>query len=101
MASHFKDPGTVPTLIERMRKRHNKSAEELRDDIERQLKAYFDREFNGGARPSRFSRGDDKSVRSRFLFGLSGGIDSSVVTALAVRAVGKDAVLAINMPAHP
>lgn len=101
MASHFKDPGTVPTLIERMRKRHKRDAAALVDDICGQLRAYFAREFGGASRPSRFSRADDASVRARFLFGLSGGIDSSVVTALAVKAVGKDAVLAINMPAHP
>jgi NAD+ synthase len=91
----------VPAVIARLRARHGKSAEALADDIVGQLKAYFAREFGGPGVPSRFTRSADPLVRSRFLLGLSGGVDSSVVTALAVRAVGKDAVLAVNMPAHP
>lgn len=35
-----------------------------------------------------------------FVFGLSGGVDSAVVAALAVRAVGTDRVLAALMPCH-
>jgi NAD+ synthase (glutamine-hydrolysing) len=34
----------------------------------------------------------------RFVIGLSGGIDSAVVAALLVKAVGKDNVFAVNMP---
>lgn len=36
----------------------------------------------------------------KFVIGLSGGIDSALVTALAVLALGKDKVLAINMPSE-
>lgn len=100
---HFRDAATVDEIIARMRRRHGCSSEELVDRIVAQLRRYFDREFGAaaGRMPSRFQRQDDPLVRSRFLLGLSGGIDSSVVTALAVKAVGKEAVLAVNMPAHP
>ncbi|RLC66761.1 MAG: NAD(+) synthase, partial [Chloroflexi bacterium] len=35
-----------------------------------------------------------------FVFGLSGGVDSAVTAALAVRAVGGDNTLALLMPCH-
>jgi NAD+ synthase len=99
--SHFKDPDVVATLIARIRARHGCSMEALADRIAAQMRAYFEREFRVSLAPSRFTRAGDASVRARFLFGLSGGIDSSVVAALAVRAVGAAAVLPVTMPAHP
>jgi NAD+ synthase len=40
-------------------------------------------------------------VRPRFLVGLSGGIDSTAATYLAVKAVGIDSVLPVTMPHRP
>lgn len=46
-------------------------------------------------------RGQVKSSRAKgLILGLSGGIDSAVVLALAKQAVGKDKVLAICLPCH-
>lgn len=100
--SHFRDPGVVAAVIAEIRGRHGKSAEAVVDDIAAQMRRYFDREFRRDtAAPTRFSRAANSIVRPRFLLGLSGGIDSSVVTALAVHAVGTAAVLPVTMPAHP
>ncbi len=41
-----------------------------------------------------------KSGQSRVLLGLSGGIDSAVTAALAVDALGKDAVLGVSLPSR-
>jgi NAD+ synthase len=41
-----------------------------------------------------------KKVKSKLLLGLSGGVDSSLVAYLAVRAVGAENVLPITMPAR-
>lgn len=52
----------------------------------------------GGIRHTKEIRG--RSEYPKFVIGLSGGVDSSVVAALLVKAVGRDKVLGINMPTH-
>jgi len=72
--------------------------------MEDQMRAYFQRQFPkkpDDEKPSRFKDVANNAVRSRFLIALSGGIDSTVVTYLAVRAVGINSVLPITMPARP
>lgn len=98
---HFRDPSVVPALLAEMRARHGRSYEALADDMVAQMRAYFVREFGQSRNPSRFRGASEAVVRERFLFGLSGGVDSSVVAFLAVRAVGPEAVLPVTMPAHP
>ena len=98
---HFADPATVYGLMAQMGARHRRSYAALADEIVAQLRAYFHRSFAGGSPPSRFAGVGSTQVRPRFLVGLSGGIDSTVVTYLAVRAVGRDAVLPVTMPARP
>jgi MFS family permease len=98
---HFRDPAALAAVLDEMRARHGRSYEALADDMVGQLRAYFAREFGLSRAPSRFAGARDPLVRERFLFGLSGGVDSSVVAFLAVRAVGPAAVLPVTMPAHP
>lgn len=61
--------------------------EELHDALVLGIKDYFRR--IGSARQANFKRA---------IIGLSGGIDSAVVAALAVEALGKEKVLGITMP---
>ncbi len=102
---HFTQQATVLTLIAEIKGRHLLSYEALIEAITAQIRAYFLTQFphtDLTAGRSRFmGKSGESLIRPRFLVGLSGGIDSSVVTALAVRAVGLDAVLPITMPARP
>jgi NAD+ synthase len=100
---HFKDPGTVAALVAEIKARHGCSYEALLDPILAQLQGYYERAFAGSRRipPSRFGDAAPSQVRERFLVALSGGIDSAVVTYLAVRAVGREAVLPVTMPGRP
>src|SRR4051794_36117616 len=100
---HFKDPGTVHALVAEIKARHGCSYAALLDPIITQLQGYYDRSFAGSRQtaPSRFQQVGSSQVRERFLVALSGGIDSTVVTYLAVRAVGRDAVLPVTMPGRP
>ncbi len=98
---HFKDPATVHDLIARIKARHGCSYAALVDRIVPQLQGYYAHAFVNLTPPSRFEQVASGQVRQRFLVGLSGGIDSSVVTYLAVRAVGRSAVLPVTMPARP
>jgi NAD+ synthase len=101
---HFAKQRTVLTLITEIKNRHLLGYKSLIEAITAQMIAYFLSQFphaDLAAGRSRFAGKEDSLIRPRFLVGLSGGIDSSVVTALAVRAVGIDAVLPITMPARP
>jgi NAD+ synthase len=98
---HFKNQDTVYDLIEQIKNRHNRSYSQLIDEMISQIKNYFERAFVADTAPSRFGKVGSNQVRQRLLIGLSGGIDSSAVTYLAVNAVGKEAVLPVTMPARP
>jgi NAD+ synthase len=98
---HFKEVGTVYALVEEIKARHGCSYEELIARIIPQIRGYYARSFGGNPPPSRFVGVHSSQIRPRFLVGLSGGIDSTVVTYLAVQAVGREAVLPVTMPARP
>lgn len=101
---HFAKQETVLTLIDEIKNRHSTNYESLIDSICTQISNYFFQQFPHADRTagrSRFSGKEDSIIRPRYLVGLSGGIDSSVVTALAVKALGKEFVLPITMPARP
>ncbi len=98
---HFQDPAMVAELIAEIKGRHGCSYEALLDPILNQIADYFARSFAQDAAPSRFTGVGSGQVRPRLLVGLSGGIDSTVVTYLAVRAVGQAAVLPVTMPGRP
>jgi NAD+ synthase len=98
---HFNDSATVYALIAQIKARHDCSYEALAETMVVQIRGYFERSFAASRQPSRFASVGSSQVRERFLIALSGGIDSAVVTYLAVRAVGADAVLPVTMPARP
>lgn len=101
---HFAKQDTVLMLIDEIKHRHRVSYEHLTTSICEQLRHYFLSQFPHAdltANRSRFVGKRDGLIRPRFLIGLSGGVDSSLATTLAVNAVGKDAVLPITMPARP
>lgn len=90
---NFKNPGQLLDVVNHIT---SKDYPALVDNIIKRLRKYFDQTF-AGPRPSRFSDSDNSLVRPRFLVGLSGGIDSAVVTYLAVKAVGVEQVLPVTM----
>src|SRR5579859_134109 len=98
---HFQDPATVAALIAEIRARHGCAYAGLLPAILAQIAGYFARAFASDSPPSRFAGAGSAQVRPRLLVGLSGGIGSTVVTYLAVRAVGREAVLPVTMPARP
>lgn len=98
---HFANDATVYELIEEIKGRHQRSYDEIASEITGQLREFFDRSFSASKRPSRFEQVGSNLVRERYLVALSGGIDSTVVTYLAVAAVGKEAVLPVTMPGRP
>jgi NAD+ synthase len=98
---HFTDQTMVPTLLTEMTQRHRHSYAAILDTMGAQLQAFFGQSFASPIPPSRFVAVDTPLVRPRVIVGLSGGIDSAVVTYLAVRALGSAAVLPVTMPAHP
>jgi len=99
---HFSDQNTVQQLLREISGRH-KDYNQCIESATQQIKDYFYNQFpnESNPKPSRFNKNDSPAVRSRFLIALSGGIDSTVATYLAVKALGKDRVLPITMPARP
>lgn len=98
---HFASDAKVYELLEEIKSRHDRPYTEIASEITTQLREFFDRSFAGSKRPTRFEQVGSSLVRERYLVALSGGIDSTVVTYLAVAAVGKEAVLPVTMPGRP
>jgi NAD+ synthase len=100
---HFQKNETVSQAIEEIKARHLGGYEGLLERMVQQLRDYFEGQFDRTDRKggrSRFNEIEDPSIRPRFLIALSGGIDSAVVTYLAVKAVGIEHVLPVTMPAR-
>jgi NAD+ synthase len=89
---HFSDKEILFTVLEEIRGRSGFSYFDLAEKICRELREYFERIPD-------VSHDRSKRVRPKLLLGLSGGVDSSVVAYLAVKAVGAADVLPITMPA--
>ncbi|EAY27231.1 NAD(+) synthase [Microscilla marina] len=102
---HFKDQQTVLMLIAEIKQRYAFGYTALTNKVIAQIKHYFQAQFPDADPTSGHSRFDNKEdsylIRPKLMLGLSGGIDSTVATYLAVRAVGKANVLAVSMPARP
>ncbi|HEY1013069.1 MAG TPA: NAD(+) synthase [Herpetosiphonaceae bacterium] len=98
---HFADQAAVPALVAEIAGRHGRPAAAILDDLARQLREFFDQSFASDTAPSRFAAAGSALVRPRALVALSGGIDSAVAVFLAVRALGREAVLPVTMPGRP
>lgn len=98
---HFADQATVPALLAEITSRHGRPYAAILDDLAGQLRAFFDQSFVSETEPSRFASAASPLIRPRALVALSGGLDSAVVTFLAVRALGRAAVLPVTMPGRP
>lgn len=98
---HFASDATAYELIDEIKGRHQRPYAEIATEITAQLRDFFERSFAASKRPTRFEQVGSDLVRERYLVALSGGIDSTVVTYLAVAAVGKEAVLPVTMPGRP
>lgn len=85
---HFSDTSKVYNVLNEMRSRHKGGYIPLLDSITSQIYSFYKK--NGIANKGKI----------KFIIGLSGGIDSSLVTCLAVKAVGVENVIPITMPAR-
>jgi NAD+ synthase len=90
---HFRHEKSLLTVHEQIRARVNHDYERLAARMSQEIKAYYSRI------PDKMGH-SGKRVRPKLLIGLSGGVDSSVVTYLAAKAVGVNNVIAITMPAR-
>jgi len=101
---HFENDSVVYDLVNELQTpllRTHGSYEGVLKFLVEAAKTYFADQFvQESVAPSRFNDLSSSVVRPRFLLGLSGGIDSSVVCGIAVEAVGADAVLPVSMPAR-
>ncbi len=96
---HFKDPLVVHALLDEMRARHGRPYKTIGDEMVRQIKGFYEREFKKSKSPPRFATADMDIVRERLIVPLSAGIDSSLVLYLAAMAVSTRHVLPVTMPA--
>ncbi len=86
---HFKEPALLYEILEEIKKRHPYGYEGLLKKIIDGISEYYNSIVN-------FQAQYDNTPK--FLIGLSGGIDSALVTYLAVTAVGKENVFPLTMP---
>lgn len=90
--SHFDNPKNVSLILQEMKKRHPGGYQSVLNSIVTQISGYYNRNSPG------FQTQHKGSLK--FLLGLSGGIDSVLVTYLAVKAVGVEHVIPVTMPAR-
>ena len=91
--NHFSDEEGLFRALEEIKDRLNHDHSDLAIRLCREIQGYY-RQI-----PETADR-DGKKVKPKLLVGLSGGVDSSLVTYLAARAVGVENVIAITMPAR-
>lgn len=88
----FEDQTQVALILDEMRARHVGGYAALLKVIVTQIAEYFSSQ--------KTTIGNKEGSEVKFIIGLSGGIDSSVVTYLSVHAVGAINVVPITMPAR-
>lgn len=90
--THFHDSNQVYEVLNEMRARHRYDYASLINIIIKQITNYYNK--------NKASFKENKPPKLKFVIGLSGGLDSSVVTYLATKAVGADNVIPLTMPAR-
>ena len=93
VSSHFSDEEGLFKALEEIKDRVNHDYSDLATRLCNEIKAYYRRILETADKHG-------KRVNPKLLVGLSGGVDSSLVTYLAARAVGVENVIAITMPAR-
>ena len=91
--NRFSDEEGLFKVLEEIKDRVNHDYSELATRLCREIRGYY-RQIPKTADQY------GKEVRPKLLVGLSGGVDSSLVTYVAARAVGVENVIAITMPAR-
>ncbi len=90
---HFKDKMTLLSVLDQIGARVNYDYVKLATRLCNEIKAYY-RQIS--LKADEFG----KRVKPKLLVALSGGVDSAVVTYLAVKAVGVKNVIALTLPAR-
>ncbi len=91
--NHFSDKESLYKVLDEIKARINYAYSDLAMRLYKEIKEYYQQiPETSGESP--------KKMKPKLLVGLSGGVDSSVVTYLAAKAVGVENVVAITMPAR-
>jgi NAD+ synthase len=91
--NHFSDKKGLYKVLDEIKARVNHVYSDLATRLCKEIKEYYQQI------PETVDESREK-VKPKLIIGLSGGVDSSVVTYLATRAVGVENVVAITMPAR-
>jgi NAD+ synthase len=91
--NHFRYQDSVSRVLDEIKARFDFAYSDLATRLCNEIGKYYGQIPEGSDEYGR-------KVKSKLLLGLSGGVDSSLVAYLAVRAVGAENVLPITMPAR-
>jgi NAD+ synthase len=89
--NHFSDKESLDRVLEEIKARINHAYSDLAARLCKEIKEYYQQI------PETALESGEKA-KPKLIVGLSGGVDSSLVTYLATRAVGVENVVAITMP---
>lgn len=91
--NHFRDKQSLFKVIDEIKDRVNRAYSDLLTELCKGIRGYYQQ-------IPEMPNESGEEVKPKLLVGLSGGVDSSVVTYMAAEAIGAKNVLAITMPAR-